>query len=102
MCQALGIAPALKYEVDGGPGIKHIMQLLLGSQQAGEDRDRFFKVQILFWAMAAIDGHAKNFSLFLEPGSAYRMTPIYDVLSAYPMMGARGLPRQRVKRNNFV
>ena len=42
--------------------------------------------------MAATDGHAKNFSVFLLPGGRYRMTPLYDVLSAWPVTG-RG-PRQ--------
>lgn len=96
-CQALGVAPAFKYESDGGPGIAAGMELLLGSQQANEDRARFFKAQILFWLLAAIDGHAKNFSLFIEPGSAYRMTPLYDVISAYPLMAQGSLPANRAK-----
>ncbi|OGC90585.1 MAG: hypothetical protein A2W25_01385 [candidate division Zixibacteria bacterium RBG_16_53_22] len=37
--------------------------------------------------MCGIDGHAKNFSLFIEAGGSYRMTPRYDVLSAYPVLG---------------
>lgn len=96
-CQALGRAPALKYEYDGGPGIADAMRLLLGSQEGSKDRERFFFTQMLFWLLAAIDGHAKNFSLFLEPGSAYRMTPLYDVISAYPLMAQGSLPRERVK-----
>lgn len=94
-CQALGIAPALKYESDGGPGIEKSMALLLGSQQAIQDRDTFFKSQILFWMLAAIDGHAKNFSVFIEPDSAYRMTPLYDVISAFPFMGPAGISVQK-------
>ncbi|MGM0569913.1 type II toxin-antitoxin system HipA family toxin [Marinobacter sp.] len=96
-CQALGISPALKYENEGGPGIHDSMELLLGSQQANEDRAMFFKTQILFWLLAAIDGHAKNFSLYIEPGSAYRMTPLYDVISAYPLMAQGSLPANRAK-----
>lgn len=96
-CQALGVAPALKYENEGGPGIRDGMELLLGSQQPGDDRAHFFKAQILFWLLAAIDGHAKNFSLFIEPGSAYRMTPLYDVISAYPLMAQGSLPANRAK-----
>lgn len=96
-CQALGVAPALKYESDGGPGIKAGMELLLGSQQALQDRDTFFKAQIMFWVLAAIDGHAKNFSIFLEPQTAYRMTLLYDVLSAYPLMARGSLPEERAK-----
>lgn len=96
-CQALGVSPALKYESDGGPGIKDGMALLRGSQRANQDRETFFKLQILFWMLAAIDGHAKNFSLFLEPDSVYRMTPVYDVLSAYPLMAANTLPAAKAK-----
>ncbi|MTC75939.1 type II toxin-antitoxin system HipA family toxin [Providencia sp. wls1919] len=86
-CQALGIAPALKYESHGGPGIKDIMTLLLGSNMPQEDREMFFKSQILFWMLGAIDGHGKNFSLFIEPGSSFRLTPLYDVMSAFPIRG---------------
>lgn len=96
-CQALGVAPAIKYESDGGPGIQDGMKLLLGSQQANRDRELFFKAQILFWLLAAIDGHAKNFSLFIEPGSAYRMTPLYDVISAYPLMAQGSVAREKAK-----
>lgn len=96
-CQALGVAPALKYESDGGPGIAESMKLLLGSQQAIADRDRFMQSQILFWMLAAIDGHAKNFSLFIEPGSAYRMTPLYDVMSAFPLMSPKGIQPKKAK-----
>jgi serine/threonine-protein kinase HipA len=87
MCQATGLPSDQKYEVDGGPGIRAIMDLLLGSSNAQSDRRDFFKTQILFWMLCAIDGHAKNFSIFLEPAGAYRLTPRYDVLSAYPVLG---------------
>lgn len=96
-CQALGISPALKYESDGGPGLRQCMKILEGSQNASQDRDTFFKTQLVFWLLAAIDGHAKNFSLFLEPGSAYRMTPLYDVISAYPLMDHDSLAPARAK-----
>lgn len=97
MCQALGIAPALKYEADGGPSIKAIMDILRGSQYAQADREIFFKAQILFWLLAAPDGHGKNFSLFIEANNSYRLTPLYDILSAYPFMGGTGLQKQKVK-----
>lgn len=96
MCQVLGIAPALKYEVDGGPSVKQIMDVLRGSQQAQQDREVFFKAQILFWLLAAPDGHGKNFSLFIEANNGYRLTPLYDILSAYPLMGGQGLQPQKI------
>lgn len=52
-----------------------------------QDRREFFTAQLLFWMLCATDGHAKNFSLFLRPGSRYQLTPLYDVLSAYPVLG---------------
>ena len=87
MCQATGTAPGDKYESDGGPGIRDIMSLLLGARTAQADRQTFFKAQVLFWMLAATDGHAKNFSVFIEAGGRFSLTPLYDILSAYPVMG---------------
>ncbi len=89
MCQALGVPPSLKYENDGGPGMGDVLELLRGSCQSGQDRREFYKSQVLFWMLAATDGHAKNFSLFHEVAGRYRMTPLYDVLSAWPIMGEK-------------
>jgi serine/threonine-protein kinase HipA len=99
LCQATGTPGSKRYESDGGPGIRGIMSVLLGSVQADQDRRDFLRTQILFWMLCAIDGHAKNFSLFLEAGGRYRLTPRYDVISAFPMLGnARGkLPPKKAK-----
>lgn len=97
MCQALGVAPALKYEADGGPGMRPIMDLLLGSSQAIADRHLFMKAQFLFWVLGAIDGHAKNFSIHLLPGGDYCATPLYDVISAYPLMAKRQVEARKLK-----
>jgi serine/threonine-protein kinase HipA len=51
------------------------------------DRRTFFQAQVIFWLLCAPDGHAKNFSVFLRPGGRYQLTPLYDVLSAYPVLG---------------
>ncbi len=87
MCQAMGLSADMKYEQQGGPGVQSLMDLLLGSANAEADRADFFKTQIVFWLLCAIDGHAKNFSIFLEPRGDYRLTPRYDVLSAWPVQG---------------
>ena len=87
LCQATSTSPGLKYESDGGPGIGDIMELLLGSEQAAKDRRDFMRTQFVCWMLAAIDGHAKNFSVFLLPRGAYKLTPRYDILSAYPVLG---------------
>jgi serine/threonine-protein kinase HipA len=87
MCQAKGLPPDAKYEADGGPGIDAIFQVLDGSMARNHDRSVFFQAQVLFWMLCATDGHAKNFSLFIRPGGRYQLTPLYDVLSAYPVLG---------------
>ncbi|MDX8385201.1 MAG: type II toxin-antitoxin system HipA family toxin [Gallionella sp.] len=87
MCQAMGISPLHKHQSDGGPSIAQIMELLLGSNNAEQDRHNFFKTQIIFWVLAATDGHGKNFSIVHLPDCNYRATPIYDVLSAHPVIG---------------
>lgn len=83
LCQALGFPPSRKYQSHGGPGITDILRFLNGSEAPHEDRMKFMKAQIVFWLLAAIDGHAKNFSVFITPGG-YRLTPLYDVMSASP------------------
>ncbi|MGI4813873.1 MAG: type II toxin-antitoxin system HipA family toxin [Janthinobacterium lividum] len=87
MCQATGTSALQKYQSDGGPGTERIMAVLNGSVHATLDRYNFFKTQIVFWLLAATDGHAKNFSIAHLPGSAYQATPLYDVLSAHPIIG---------------
>ncbi|NKB38743.1 MAG: type II toxin-antitoxin system HipA family toxin [Gammaproteobacteria bacterium] len=99
MCQIHGISPGKKYEEEGGPGIEKIMKFLLGSTRSFEDRRAFLKAQILFWMLCATDGHAKNFSIFIEKNGRYRLTPIYDVISAHPILGhgKNLLPKQKAK-----
>ena len=57
----------------------------------------FYCSQVLFWLLAAIDGHAKNFSLFIEPEGKYRLTPLYDIMSAYPLIAKKQLQIQKIK-----
>lgn len=87
LCQATGTPPDAKYEADGGPGMDRILDVLEGSMTREQDRRTFFQAQVLFWMLCATDGHAKNFSLHQRPGGRYQLTPLYDVLSAYPVLG---------------
>lgn len=96
-CQVTGTSPARKYETDGGPTIASIMKELLGSGNPMEDRHVFMRAQVLFWLLGATDGHAKNFSIFIGPGSQYRLTPLYDILSAFPAISKKGLHEKDLK-----
>ena len=88
-CQVFAVPPTAKYERDGGPGIVEIASRLRLSvnPNARADVENFISAQILFWMLAAIDGHAKNFSLQLLPQGRYQLAPFYDVLSAWPVAG---------------
>ena len=98
-CQALGIAPDRKYESDGGPSLRDCVGVLANSEQAAQDRATFALAQLAFWLLAATDGHAKNFSIQHRRGGRFNLAPLYDVLSAWPIIG-RGpnqLPYQRAR-----
>ncbi|WP_321799172.1 type II toxin-antitoxin system HipA family toxin [Caballeronia sp. J97] len=86
-CQANGLPPHRKYEQDGGPGVLDLARILQQSTEARRDVETLVTAQILFWLLAAPDGHAKNFSIHLSRGGQYRLTPLYDVMSIWPVEG---------------
>lgn len=96
LCQALGVGSEHKYEMDGGPGIGVILSLLNESNNRDEDRQAFMKTQLVFWLLAAIDGHAKNFSLNIQE-NGFVLAPIYDVMSADPHVNPKTLPFEKIK-----
>ena len=64
---------------------------LRGYSRNSVDRDQdlecLLKAQLLFWMLAATDGHAKNFSIRILSQGRFQLTPLYDVLSIWPIMG---------------
>jgi serine/threonine-protein kinase HipA len=80
MCQAFAIPSSMKYERDGGPGIRAILQLLQGSDDPETDQRLFLRAQLVFWLLGATDGHAKNFSIHLLSGARFRLAPFYDIM----------------------
>lgn len=95
-CQALSVPPSQKYQMDGGPGIAEGIGLLAGGDDALADQQAFFHAQVLFWLLGATDGHAKNFSIALRPGG-FRMTPLYDVLSAQKAVDEGQIRQNRMR-----
>jgi serine/threonine-protein kinase HipA len=86
-CQAKGLPSSLKYHNDGGPGVEDICRILQASENPKADLQDFMTAQVLFWMLAATDGHAKNFSLRILPGGRFQLTPFYDVISVWPVIG---------------
>jgi serine/threonine-protein kinase HipA len=103
MCQALGIPSFLKYEADHRDNKNHpkadaktIFELLNQSDHRRLDREHFFQALVVFYVLGAIDGHAKNFSVFLTP-TQFEMTPIYDVMSVYPALQKKQIAEKHIK-----
>lgn len=86
-CQATATPSSLKYERDGGPGMLDMARILRGSVHRDDDLTRLLEAQLLFWMLAATDGHAKNFSIRVLSQGRFQLTPLYDVLSIWPIMG---------------
>lgn len=97
ICQALSVPPTRKYQSDGGPGMRDIIELLKGSDTPDEDIATFMRACIIFWMLGATDGHAKNFSITLGPGGRFRLTPLYDVLTAQPSLDAGQIQQKKFK-----
>ena len=87
-CQVYGVPSHRKYENEGGPGVLDLARILQQSVTAPQDIETLLASQILFWMLAAPDGHAKNFSIRLLAGGQYRLTPLYDVMSIWPVEGS--------------
>ncbi|SDR27648.1 serine/threonine-protein kinase HipA [Paraburkholderia fungorum] len=87
-CQVYGVPSHRKYENEGGPGVLDLARILQQSVTSRQDIETLLASQILFWMLAAPDGHAKNFSIRLLAGGQYRLTPLYDVMSIWPVEGS--------------
>jgi serine/threonine-protein kinase HipA len=85
ICQALGLHPTRKYESDGGPGVRRIVELLREqSSSPDEDVQSFLDAIAFNWLIAGTDAHAKNYSLLLGQDGAVRLAPLYDLASILP------------------
>jgi len=81
--QAMGRFSGDKYQQYGGPSMGECFALLQQSDTPVDDQTAFLKAQVFNWMIAGIDGHAKNYSIFLE-GNGFHLTPLYDIMSAAP------------------
>jgi serine/threonine-protein kinase HipA len=88
MCQAL--ANRTKYQQEGGPGIHAIMSILQFSDNPEVDRNRFMRAQALNYVIAGTDAHARNYAIIYAPGGAFRLAPLYDIISDLPYTTRRG------------
>lgn len=88
-CQVTARPHTAKYENEGGPSMLGILDVLARAESPASDQRLFMLAQLVFWMLAATDGHAKNFSIYHHRGGAFGLTPLYDVLSTWPVVGKR-------------
>lgn len=100
-CQALGVHPAGKYQVDCGPGVEAIMALLNRSSRPIEDRQRFMQAVAFNYLILGTDAHAKNYSLLLGAQGQVRLAPLYDLASLLPYAGRRPDERFAMKIDRY-
>ena len=96
MCQALGYFSNQKYQSDQGPNIKDFVSVLETSLKRKEDLETLFKSLVTYYALGAIDGHAKNYSLeYAKTG--HQLTPLYDILSIFPALTIKEISAAKYK-----
>ena len=80
-CQALGMAPELKYQNEGGPGLKDCFELVRRVTRPNAPSVLRLLDMIIFNALIGNhDAHAKNFSLLYRQ-KLPELAPLYDCLS---------------------
>ncbi len=79
-CQAMGLSNELKYEGDGGPGLKDCFDLIRDySANPIKDIQQLLQWVFFNFLIGNMDSHAKNLS-FLYQGRQIRLAPFYDLL----------------------
>lgn len=88
-CQAAGVLPQLKYEADGGPRFRDLVEIVRGLRTPGLTgaEIRLWHALLLNFMLGNADAHAKNFSLLTFENEAdgptfydIRVAPLYDIV----------------------
>jgi serine/threonine-protein kinase HipA len=81
LCQALGIKTDDKYQKDGGPSLKELIDVIKRySGKVMEDIDAVIDQVGFNYLIGNADAHGKNFSL-LHTKEGIRLAPAYDLVS---------------------
>jgi serine/threonine-protein kinase HipA len=81
ICQALGIPSEIKYQTEGGPGLKECFALLrLASSNAVTDLRALLDAVMFNLLIGNNDSHAKNYSILYGGDDKARLAPLYDLV----------------------
>lgn len=99
MCQALGIPPEIKYGEHPGNARQPSYERFAAIIERWADDPRVENARLLehmtvSLALGDTDAHAKNTSVFNDPGGTVRVTPMYDVAPTLAFVRQRhfGMP----------
>lgn len=90
-CQATGVAPAIKYEREGGPGISDCLNVIKNcSVKPAADQIDFLNRIMFNYMIGNSDAHGKNFSLLYKTARP-ELAPGYDLISTavYPRVSKK-------------
>jgi len=80
LCQAMGLSHELKYQADGGPGLKACFDFVrMYSANPIKDLQQFIEWVFFNFLIGNMDAHAKNLS-FVYQGRQIRLAPFYDMM----------------------
>ena len=80
-CQAMGLSHELKYQADGGPGLKACFALVRAySANPIKDFQQLMQWVFFNYLIGNMDAHAKNLS-FIYQAKQIRLAPFYDMMS---------------------
>ncbi len=79
-CQALGVPPRLKYEINGGPGHANCFKLITRCKNPLTDRIKLLELTFFNLLIGNADAHAKNFSLLYSTSHHPSLAPCYDLV----------------------
>ncbi len=80
LCQAMGLSHELKYQADGGPGLKACFDLVRAySANPIKDLQQLIEWVFFNFLIGNMDAHAKNLS-FMYQGRQIRLAPFYDMM----------------------
>ncbi len=86
-CQALGYAPELKYQSEGGPSLEECFELVRrASARPVIDLARLLDAVLLNFLIGNNDAHGKNYSL-LHGEQGAELAPLYDLSSTVVYTG---------------
>lgn len=80
-CQASGVPPRQKHEINGGPGHAECFSLIRHCKNPLTDRIKLLKLTFFNLLIGNADAHAKNISLLYDSSPHPSLAPSYDLVS---------------------